>query len=83
VVYTNLYSDAKSESNEKQEQVLKKQQPKNKQPEEEPEDDDDDDISGGMERAQGSGLRSGSGGNGVIPFFLSFSYLSFVNGDEG
>jgi hypothetical protein len=42
VVYTNLYSDAKSESNEKQEHELKKQQPKNKPPEEEPEDDDDD-----------------------------------------
>jgi len=25
-----------------------------------------------MERAQGLGLRSGTGGNGVIPFFLSF-----------
>jgi len=25
-----------------------------------------------MERAQGLGLRSSTGGNGVIPFFLSF-----------
>jgi len=25
-----------------------------------------------MERAQSLGLRSGTGGNGVIPFFLSF-----------
>jgi len=29
-------------------------------------------YSSGMERAQGSGLRSGRGGDGVIPFFLSF-----------
>jgi len=37
----------------------------------------------GMERTQGSGLRSGIGGNGVIPFFPSFSYLSFINRDQG
>ena len=47
-----------------------------------------------MERAQGLRLRSGIGGNGVIPFslFLSFFllfclsfifHLSFVSGDEG
>jgi hypothetical protein len=33
------------------------------------------------------GFRSGIGGNGVIPFslsfYLSFSYLSFLSGDEG
>jgi len=31
----------------------------------------------------GSGLGCDIGGTGVIPFFLSFSYLLFVNGDEG
>jgi hypothetical protein len=54
-------------------------------------------LSSGMERPQGLGLRGGIGGSGVIPFllsfslsfslcssyFLSFSYLSFVSGDEG
>jgi len=47
--------------------------------------------SSGMERAQGLGLSRAIGGNGVIPFilsmfpsfFLSFTYLSFVSGDEG
>jgi len=47
-----------------------------------------------MERAQGLRLRSGIGGNGVIPFSLILSFfllfclsfifhLSFVSGDEG
>ena len=32
-----------------------------------------------MEQAQGLGLRSGAGGNGVIPFFLSFPFcLSLI-----
>jgi len=31
-----------------------------------------------MERAQGLGLRSGIGGNGVIPFFLSFFLSVFL-----
>jgi len=50
--------------------------------------------SSGRERAQGLGLRSGIGSNGlylpffpflsfVLSFFLSFSYLSFVSGDGG
>ena len=40
--------------------------------------------SGSMERPDGSGLRSGIGGNWVIPFFfLSFTCLTFINRDEG